>query len=848
MPPKAPLTSIECYTLSHLHDELASIQDALSVTETEETWDSIANALSRFAALCNGNANNYPDDLVATFRSLARPITSAINSERTRLSGTATDLVTTAVTALGSAFEPLIPHYLPTLFTLCTRTNKVFLNRAKACIAALVEYTQGPMIIHYAAEAIKDKSVSLRLAAAETLMLCMKSYNPPDLEKESRAKEIEAVIRSTAVDASADVRKVSKKIFEAYKILLPKRLRSFTEPLTPRTRKYLDIKATTVVPAASSQPPSRPTSSQSTRSTQSESRAITSSKPSSSTAAAQRPSKHVRSVSTSHTTAEAAPPRRPLRAPTPEVAPVTSSTSHDNGPRRPVREEPRRLKVNMPPPDYIPAHTGPQRPMSATELHFPTHAPSDRPVSGPQRVLRPELVQAGSSTNAARTGPIRPFMFMPTTSEDGTGAEKKERVIGGARRVLRVPEPEPAPPAVEKGKAPAAGSKPPIRPRVISTSRSTPAVPLQAAAVVKDEAARVKKLASSMGASSRGTAAGAPAPRLGRTASASMGQGTASSRARTADKLQEKDERRVRTQSREEREKEKVQVKDREKEKERERRPSSRTAAAAAAPGAASRHGPAPTVTMRDKTNRMHAKASSKHSTKEVQKASSKTRSSPDVPEVVETVDVVSPAEVPLPDTPKVSPVVVREPSPPPLICLDTTESSLLAPVLAPTLLPTAPEQVAAPVPIPVFRPLSPKQETVLPPAPAFKPLSPSDVPLPSSRPSSAEGTQAPPHSESGLAPPAPAFDINEPHTPTPAHRPQRRGAEVEQTPISALVASIQRGFLAMHSGAGLETMAEMDEEESVLVGDAGEDGTEMFPPVSAPAVEPLFSRPSVHA
>ena len=81
------------------------------------------------------------------------------------------------------------------------------------------------MIIHYAAESVKDKSVSLRLAAAETLMLCMKSFNPPDLEKESRAREIEAVIRSTAVDASADVRKVSKKIFEAYKILLPNRLR-----------------------------------------------------------------------------------------------------------------------------------------------------------------------------------------------------------------------------------------------------------------------------------------------------------------------------------------------------------------------------------------------------------------------------------------------------------------------------------------------------------------------------------------------------------------------------------------------------------------------------------------------
>ena len=57
-----------------------------------------------------------------------------------------------------------------------------------------------------------------------SMLLCLKSFNPPDLEKESRAKEIEATIRATAVDANADVRKVARKIFDAYKILLPRRV------------------------------------------------------------------------------------------------------------------------------------------------------------------------------------------------------------------------------------------------------------------------------------------------------------------------------------------------------------------------------------------------------------------------------------------------------------------------------------------------------------------------------------------------------------------------------------------------------------------------------------------------
>ena len=69
--------------------------------------------------------------------------------------------------------------------------------------------------------------MSLRLAAAEVMLLCLKSFNPPDLEKESRAKEIEATIRATAVDANADVRKVARKIFDAYKILLPRRVQRY---------------------------------------------------------------------------------------------------------------------------------------------------------------------------------------------------------------------------------------------------------------------------------------------------------------------------------------------------------------------------------------------------------------------------------------------------------------------------------------------------------------------------------------------------------------------------------------------------------------------------------------------
>ena len=112
-----------------------------------------------------------------------------------------------------------------------------------------------------------------------------------------------------------------------------------------------------------------------------------------------------------------------MRAPTPEVATLSRS---QEGPRRPAREEAKKLKVNMPPPDYIPSHTGPQRPMSATELGFPHFPPSERaPTSGPQRVLRTEAMQAGAG--AARTGPIRPPFPMQGAAPPAEGAQAGAR-------------------------------------------------------------------------------------------------------------------------------------------------------------------------------------------------------------------------------------------------------------------------------------------------------------------------------------------------------------------------------------------------------------------------------------
>ncbi|KAG6889579.1 hypothetical protein C0992_004687 [Termitomyces sp. T32_za158] len=162
------------------------------------------------------------------------------------------DLSTSVLaTGLGKSFKPLLQIFLPTLLSLCGRTNKVVVTRAKACIMVIVETTQLSAILSYFVQSIEDKSASIRFAAAEGTLACVNCFNPPDLEKEARANEVETVIRVAARDAQADIRVVGRKLFEAYRMLLPTRVdrlllytTSFTGPLDPTTKKYLDIKST----------------------------------------------------------------------------------------------------------------------------------------------------------------------------------------------------------------------------------------------------------------------------------------------------------------------------------------------------------------------------------------------------------------------------------------------------------------------------------------------------------------------------------------------------------------------------------------------------------------------------
>ncbi|KAF8647048.1 hypothetical protein AX16_006885 [Volvariella volvacea WC 439] len=419
------------HSASSLRREIDTLKHKITQPETEETWDAISDGLSRLTFLCTNGGGEYPDDLVPHLRSFSRPICSAMLSERTRLSGVAIDLVSSMATALGGThFEPLLPLYFPTLLILCSRTNKVVVTRARACILAVIETTQLPAILTYFVHNVKDKASSLRLVVAEGTLACLNCFNPPDIEKESRAVEVETIIKTTARDASADVRKVGKQIFEAYKQLLADRLPGFAAPLTPTIKKYLNIQSLPSSSQTQAAPP-RPSSR------------------------AQGHLSKMRSISNLAATASSNPPPRP-----PSRALANNATS--TGPSRATRAEPLASSTSSREAQRLP----PSRTRTISTSQAPPPVVSSRP---PPQVMKPQRPAPTSSTTASvQSGPRRVYAPQPPPPESKAPAPVS---AGGSAVAGPSSEAKPAKVAASSTAPPAKAVKKPMLPPPVPTAR-----------------------------------------------------------------------------------------------------------------------------------------------------------------------------------------------------------------------------------------------------------------------------------------------------------------------------------------------------------------------------------------
>jgi hypothetical protein len=223
--------------VQELNYHFATIQDHLALPESEETWDKLTSAVTRLKSLSENGAAEFPSEFISLMRGVTRPLIGCLNSERSKLSGVSLELFASLGQSLQSSFASLIPAFLPTLLSQCMRSNKVFSARGKACVIEIIGSTRLPGILTYLLNSVKDKSVAMRLAAAEAALACLNVCDPEELAKGVRQGEIESIIKATIQDANGDIRKTSRKMFESYTILNPDRIDTYVFPQKPSERR-----------------------------------------------------------------------------------------------------------------------------------------------------------------------------------------------------------------------------------------------------------------------------------------------------------------------------------------------------------------------------------------------------------------------------------------------------------------------------------------------------------------------------------------------------------------------------------------------------------------------------------
>lgn len=205
-----------------LQRHFESLLPTLSLPETEDSWQKIEKSLNKLEIITKSGGYKH-DNFPALFKGVAESIVNSLLSERTKLSGTAADLLNSVAPRLGERFESLVQAFTPTLLLICARTNKVALVRAKKCLLLIAKHCKLPCLFPYLRDASKDKSQTVRIVSIEVTLMLLDSIESKE-KIARRIADVELIIRGTATDRDAEARQLCKKLFEVYVDRWPERM------------------------------------------------------------------------------------------------------------------------------------------------------------------------------------------------------------------------------------------------------------------------------------------------------------------------------------------------------------------------------------------------------------------------------------------------------------------------------------------------------------------------------------------------------------------------------------------------------------------------------------------------
>ncbi|KAG0229017.1 hypothetical protein BGW42_001838 [Actinomortierella wolfii] len=220
----------------------SDLDNILNQPETEHNWAAKENACKQI-----GNAA-YPGiqhdhDFVVFMKNHRASFSSAIKTERTRLSGTACDMVDKLAKAMQSDFGPLLGEvFTGPLLQVCARTNKVMVTRAVKALQSTVD--AGSLVcLPKACAEIASPNKTLRIACIGLVARSIDRFSAQELEP--FVTIFEPVLKEGVSDAAPEVRDTSRKSFKAYASKFPERATALMATMPANVLKYLQPDAKT---------------------------------------------------------------------------------------------------------------------------------------------------------------------------------------------------------------------------------------------------------------------------------------------------------------------------------------------------------------------------------------------------------------------------------------------------------------------------------------------------------------------------------------------------------------------------------------------------------------------------
>ncbi|KAG0006871.1 hypothetical protein BGZ65_002500 [Modicella reniformis] len=219
-----------------VHLNYHDLDNVLNQPETEYNWAAKETALKTLGSACHSSiAQDH--GFITFIKNHRKAFTESLITERTRLSGTACELVEKLATSMGRDFG----LYFADLFTgpllkVCARTNKVMVTRAVNALNSIIN--AGCLApLPKACQSFSTNNKALRIACVGLVASCIAHF--PSQELEPFLAAFEPLLKEGVSDAAPEVRDTSRKSFKVFAEKFPERSQMMTTTLPVNVLKYL---------------------------------------------------------------------------------------------------------------------------------------------------------------------------------------------------------------------------------------------------------------------------------------------------------------------------------------------------------------------------------------------------------------------------------------------------------------------------------------------------------------------------------------------------------------------------------------------------------------------------------